>query len=88
LYGKKRGGGGVIGQQRSSYLDSRLNRIRNLVEDLKYKEYLKKVEVLNERKAYLSTYRYTLNPAQKRIIIDDIRSREDAINKEELLIFK
>ena len=46
--------------------------MRNLVEDIKYKDYLKKIEILNQKKAWLSTYRFTLKADEKMSIIKEI----------------
>ncbi len=46
--------------------------MRSLIEDLKYNDYLKRVEILNQKKAYLSTYRHILNKNEKQILIREI----------------
>jgi hypothetical protein len=61
--------------------------MKDLAEDLKYSEYLKKVEILNQKKAYLSTYRYVLNKNEKEILIKEIEDRETMINDEERRMF-
>lgn len=50
--------------------------MRDLIEDLKYNEYLKRVEIINQKKAYLSTYRHVLGKEEKEILIKEIESRE------------
>ena len=42
------------------YLLKRLEKMRNCVENIKYRNYLQKVEQLNQKKAYLSSYRNIL----------------------------
>lgn len=61
--------------------------MRDLVEDIKYKDYLKRVEILNQKKAYLSTYRFVLNRDEKKILIREIEERESAIEIEERDMF-
>ena len=53
--------------------------MRNLIEDLKYNEYLKRVEILNNKKAHLSTYRHTMNTNEKNLLIREIKEMEKAI---------
>ena len=46
--------------------------MRNLIEDLKYNEYLKRVEILNNKKAHLSTYRHIMKMNEKKLLIKEI----------------
>ena len=57
--------------------------MKELVEDVRYKDYLKRVEILNEKKAFLSTYRFTLTKDQKLTLIKEISDREKTIDMEE-----
>jgi hypothetical protein len=59
-----------------------------LIEDIKYKEYLKRVEILNDKKAYLSTYRFVLTKDEKNTLIKEIQDRELAIDSEEKQMFE
>lgn len=54
------------------HMTKNLDKMKELVEDIKYKDYLKKVEILNEKKAYLSTYRYILKKEVKQALIKEI----------------
>eukprot|EP00347_Sterkiella_histriomuscorum_P018130 403346676 len=69
------------------YLSKRLDKMRDLVEDIKYKDYLKRVEILNQKKAYLSTYRFVLKKEEKQILIKEIEEREKAVDLEERDMF-
>lgn len=62
--------------------------MKDLVEEIKYKEYLKRVEILNEKKAYLSTYRFVLTKDEKMIIVNEIQEREKAVELEEMNMFE
>jgi len=61
--------------------------MNELAEDLRYKEYLKRVEILNQKKAYLSTYRFVLQKETKLALIKEIKEREAALTREESLMF-
>ncbi len=61
--------------------------MKDLVEDIKYKDYLKRVEILNQKKAYLSTYRFVLRRDEKKILIREIEEREVAVEMEEKEMF-
>ena len=61
--------------------------MNELAEDLRYKEYLKRVEILNQKKAYLSTYRFVLQKEAKLALIKEIKEREAELNKEESMMF-
>lgn len=61
--------------------------MRDLAEDLRYKEYLKRVEILNQKKAYLSTYRFVLTKEAKTALINEIKEKEAKIEAEEKLMF-
>jgi len=61
--------------------------MKDLVEDLKYNDYLKRVEILNNKKAYLSTYRFVLDKDVKKILIKEIKDRETKMYKEEKEMF-
>jgi hypothetical protein len=61
--------------------------MRDLAEDLKYKEYLKRVEILNQKKAYLSTYRFVLTKEAKLALIHEIKDKEAALEAEEKEMF-
>ena len=48
---------------------------------------MKKVEILNQKKAYLSTYRFILKKEEKLILIKEIEDREAVIEYEEKGMF-
>ncbi|CDW91719.1 UNKNOWN [Stylonychia lemnae] len=75
------------GAKKYEYLSKRLDKMRDLVEDIKYKDYLKRVEILNQKKAYLSTYRFVLGKDEKQILIKEIEEREAAVELEEKEMF-
>lgn len=56
------------------FLSKQISKMRDLAEDLSYKEYLKRVEILNQKKAYLSTYRFVLTKETKTALIQEIKS--------------
>ena len=43
--------------------------MKKLIDDIRYQDYLKRVEVLNQNKAHLSTYRHTLCESEKNKLI-------------------
>ena len=57
--------------------------MKTRVEDIQYRDYLKKVEKLNTRKAYLSTYRHVLAVKEKKLLIKEIEGMEVEIEKDE-----
>jgi hypothetical protein len=62
-------------------------KMQDVAEDIRYEEYLKRVGGLNQKKAFLTSYRHILSKEHKMEMIKNIQREELEIETEEKLMF-
>ena len=62
---------------------ARIDKLRKQREHIRYKEYLKEVSTLNQKKAFLSTYRGQIDPETKAELVREIQKMTARLEAEE-----